>query len=57
MVKGVRPSLELLSSSSMVLETTFEQVSWSCFEADTAAAECKAASEDLVSQPGLMNGK
>jgi len=37
-VKGVRPSLELLSSSSMVLETTFEQVS-SCFEAAAAAVE------------------
>ena len=69
MVSGVSPSLELESSSSMVLETTFEQVS-SCFEAAAAAAAdtgsnalydpCKAASEDFEdSQPGLglINGK
>ena len=63
-VNGVSPSLELLSSSSMVLETTFEQVS-SCFEAAAAAETgssplqdpCKADSEDLDSQPGLINGK
>ena len=48
-VSGVNPSLELLSSSSIVLETTFEHSGCLCESFET--------SEVLLSQPGLINGK
>ena len=56
-VKGVKPSLELLSSSSIVLETTFEHCS-GCLSIPEFSLGSNLGS-DLGSQPwpGLIKGK